>query len=110
MLDAEGWIDRSIDIINTNWVKSGAGRTADQTTAQRKAILGTTSTNVNFMIDDRWLMPGHPGLTYVDWQDEFFRRGTVQNYQLAATGGNENVKYYISGKLFRSERYYLWRE
>ena len=28
MLDAEGWIDRSIDIINTNWVKSGPGRTA----------------------------------------------------------------------------------
>ncbi len=100
MLDAEGWIDRSIDIINTNWVKSGAGRTADQTTAQRKAILGTTSTNVNFMIDDRWLMPGHPGLTYLDWQDEFFRKGTVQNYQLAATGGNENVKYYISGNYF----------
>jgi TonB-dependent starch-binding outer membrane protein SusC len=97
MLDADGWIDRSMDIINTNWVKSGPGRTADQTTAQRKTILGSTSTNVNFMIDDRWLMPGHPGLTYLDWQDVFFRKGAVQSYQLSANGGNEFVKYYVSG-------------
>src|SRR5688572_26579226 len=31
MLDAEGWVDRAMDIINTNWIKSGSGRTADQT-------------------------------------------------------------------------------
>jgi TonB-linked SusC/RagA family outer membrane protein len=97
MLDAEGWIDRSIDIINTNWIKSGTGRTASQTTAQRQAVLGISTININFMIDDRWLMPGHPGLRYIDWQDEFFRKGAVQNYQLSASGGNDFVKYYVSG-------------
>lgn len=103
MLDAEGWVDRAMDIINTTWVKSGTGRTADQTTAQRKAILGTTSTNINLMIDDRWLMPGHPGLIYLDWEDEFFRKGSVQNYQLSATGGNDFVKYYISGNYLNQD-------
>ena len=103
MLDAEGWIDRAINIINTNWIKSGVGRTADQTTAQRKAILGTTSTNVNFMIDDRWLMPGHPGLRYLDWQDEFFQKGIVQNYQLSASGGTDLIKYYVSGNYLNQE-------
>ncbi|HLG41674.1 MAG TPA: SusC/RagA family TonB-linked outer membrane protein, partial [Chitinophagaceae bacterium] len=103
MLDAEGWIDRAMDIINTNWVRSGSGRTADQTTAQRQAILGITSINVNLMIDDRWLMPGHPGLRYLDWQDEFFRKGIVQNYQLSATGGNDFVKYYVSGNYLNQE-------
>jgi len=97
MLNADQWVDRAIEMINYNWVHSGTGRTADQTTAQRKTILGTTTTNINLMIDDRWLSPGHPGLSYVDWQDEFFTKGVVQNYQLSASGGNEYVKYYLSG-------------
>jgi len=97
MLSPQEWVDRSIEMINYNWTHSGTGRTADQTTAQRKAILGTTATNVNLMIDDRWLLPDHAGLMYVDWQDEFFRKGAVQNYQLSAAGGNEYVKYYLSG-------------
>ena len=97
MLSPQDWVDRSIEMINYNWTHSGAGRTADQTTAQRKAILGTTATNVNLMIDDRWLLPDHAGLMYVDWQNEFFKKGPVQNYQLSAAGGNEFVKYYLSG-------------
>ena len=32
-----------------------------------------------------------------DWQDEIFRRASVQNYQLSASGGTENLKYFISG-------------
>ena len=32
-----------------------------------------------------------------DWQDEIFRTGGIQNYQLSISGGNEAVHYYISG-------------
>lgn len=35
-----------------------------------------------------------------DWQDEIFRTGGVQNYNLSVAGGNDNVKYYVSGALF----------
>ncbi len=97
MLSPQEWVDRSMEMINYNWTHSGTGRTADQTTAQRKTILGSQTTNVNLMIDDRWLLPDHAGLMYVDWQDEFFKKGPVQNYQLSAAGGNEYVKYYLSG-------------
>jgi len=100
MLSAEGWVDRSIELINRDWVRSAAtGRTADQTTAQRRAILNLPAGtfDVRYMIDDRWTQPGHPGLTYLDWQDEFFRKGIVQNYQLSASGGNDFVKYFVSG-------------
>lgn len=31
-----------------------------------------------------------------DWQDEIFRLAPVQNYQLSATGGTENIKYMVS--------------
>lgn len=101
VLNADEWVDRAIEMINYNWVNSGPGRTADQTSAEREAIL--EGFNPNLIIDERWLEPGHPGLTYLDWQDEFFRRGLVQNYQLSATGGNDFVKYYVSGDYLDQE-------
>jgi TonB-linked SusC/RagA family outer membrane protein len=100
MMNSEQWIDRAKEIINGNWVNSvtNGSRTADQTTAQRQAILGTPGViNTTFMIDERWDMPGHPGLTFVDWQDQLFRTGVVQNYEATASGGNETLKYFVSG-------------
>ncbi|MCV9388151.1 SusC/RagA family TonB-linked outer membrane protein [Reichenbachiella ulvae] len=32
-----------------------------------------------------------------DWQDEVFRKGTSQNYQLSVSGMDEKTNYYISG-------------
>jgi hypothetical protein len=51
----------------------------------------------NYILDPRWTMPGHPGLRFVDWQDEIERKGRMQNYELSASGGTEAVKYFISG-------------
>ena len=105
MLSAEQWVDRATEMINRDWVRSGAGRTAEQTTAERRAILNLPAGtfNVTYMIDDRWTQPGHPGLIYLDWQDEYFRKGVVQNYQLSASGGNEFVKYFVSGDYLDQE-------
>ncbi|WP_201980033.1 SusC/RagA family TonB-linked outer membrane protein [Hymenobacter rubidus] len=103
LLSGEEWAARATEIINDKWVKStpagGPARTADQTTAQRRAILGLTGNNVNptYMLDDRWAMPGHPGLQYVDWQDELYRTGVSQNYQVSASGATDNVNYFVSG-------------
>jgi TonB-dependent starch-binding outer membrane protein SusC len=38
-----------------------------------------------------------------DWQDEIFRTGNIQNYQLSVSGGSDNVNYYISGTLYDQE-------
>ena len=35
-----------------------------------------------------------------DWQDQIFRNGGIQNYQLAISGGNERVSYYTSGVFY----------
>jgi len=32
-----------------------------------------------------------------DWQDEMFTSAPMQNYSLSASGGNEDINYYISG-------------
>ncbi|MBC6988205.1 MULTISPECIES: SusC/RagA family TonB-linked outer membrane protein [Hymenobacter] len=97
MLSAEEWVDRATEMINAAWVASGTGRTASQTTAQRQAILGVNTINPNLMLDERWAQPGHPGLTYIDWQKEAFKNGFTQDYQLAASGANDFVNYYVSG-------------
>lgn len=99
MLNSEEWIDRSIEMINGAWVASGAGRTATQTMDERRAILGIDpgTYNTAYMFDERWLQDGYPGLHRIDWQDQAYRTGLVQNYQLGASGGTEYVNYYVSG-------------
>lgn len=41
--------------------------------------------------------------TNTDWQDVIFRVAPVQNYQVSANGGNEKLKYHISGGYFDQE-------
>jgi len=98
VLSGEEWTERATEIINNNWVRSGTGRTAGQTTAERKAILnlGPNATNPDLIPDERWAQPGHPGLQYIDWQDKLFRTGVTQNYQISAAGATDNVNYYVS--------------
>ena len=38
-----------------------------------------------------------------DWQDAIFQNGRMNNFQLGASGGNENTKYRISGGYFSQE-------
>ncbi|AWW31154.1 TonB-dependent receptor [Echinicola strongylocentroti] len=101
VLSPTEWIDRATEMINTQWEQSGEGRSASQSLAEREAILG--GFDRNYMYDERWTMEGYPGLMLVDWQDHLFRKGLVQNYQLNASGGNESVKYFISGDYLDQE-------
>ncbi|MCU7550634.1 TonB-dependent receptor [Chitinophagaceae bacterium LB-8] len=100
VLSPEEWIAQATELANYKWITSvtDGSRTASQTTAERRAILGLAANayNYNYMVDDRWSMPGHPGLLYVDWQDSAFRTAPFQNYEVSASGGTEAVKYYAS--------------
>ncbi|UZR98826.1 SusC/RagA family TonB-linked outer membrane protein [Chondrinema litorale] len=108
VLSAEEWVDRQVEHINYAWVKDHAsdlGATSSQTNEERRALLGLPegSVNTNYMFDDRWFDENHEGLDYLDYQDLFFRKGFMQNYQLSATGGNEIARYYVSGDMFDQE-------
>jgi TonB-dependent starch-binding outer membrane protein SusC len=48
------------------------------------------------------LIPGVTDAVNTDWQDEVLRTGIMQQYQLSATGGDDNTSFYISGS-FREE-------
>lgn len=38
-----------------------------------------------------------------DWQDEIFRSGTIQEYDLSVSGGSEDTQYYVSAGYFLNE-------
>ena len=38
-----------------------------------------------------------------DWQDEVYRPGPMQNYQLNVSGGTEKTRYYLSGGYFKQD-------
>ncbi|MBB6235566.1 TonB-linked SusC/RagA family outer membrane protein [Pedobacter sp. AK013] len=99
MLSADEWVAQATELANSVWVASGTGRTASQTNAERAAILGLAAGTINtsYMTDPRWAQAGHPGLDYVDWQDAVFTQAPYQNYEASASGGTENVNYFISG-------------
>ncbi|GAB3425794.1 SusC/RagA family TonB-linked outer membrane protein [Niabella aquatica] len=39
--------------------------------------------------------------TNVNWADQLFRAGSIQDYNLSLSGGGENSKYFISGSYFK---------
>ena len=108
VLTSQEWVDRQIEHMNYFWVRDHAsdlGASSSQSNAERRTLLGLGEGeyNTKYMWDDRWLEPGHPGLDYVDWQDLFFRKGLVQSYQISASGGNDIVRYYVSGDYLNQE-------
>ncbi|MBO9203784.1 MULTISPECIES: SusC/RagA family TonB-linked outer membrane protein [Niastella] len=107
MLNSTEWMDRFTEMVNAKYVAdygSKGGTASDDNTKRRQLLkLGASDYNTTYMIDDRWLDPNHPGLRFIDWQDEIFRKGLVQNHQVSASGGNEFVKYYVSGNFVRQE-------
>ena len=106
VLSPTEWIAEATELENYKWVNSApTGRTADQTIAQRQAILGLAPNayNTTYMPDPRWSLPGHPGLEYVNWQDSAFRTVPFQNYELSASGGTDNVRYFVSANYLNQQ-------
>ncbi|MBF9221123.1 SusC/RagA family TonB-linked outer membrane protein [Hymenobacter ruricola] len=49
------------------------------------------------------LAPGAPELPNTNWQNEIFGTGSQQQYQLSASGGTNNSRFYISGSYFNQQ-------
>jgi TonB-linked SusC/RagA family outer membrane protein len=113
MLNGEEWIDRATEMINAKYVADygNRGATANDTYEQRRTLLNkylpspiaSGQFNTTYMLDPRWAQEGHPGLRFIDWQDEAFRKGLTQNHQISLSGGTDKVKYYVSGNMTKQE-------
>jgi TonB-linked SusC/RagA family outer membrane protein len=95
MMNGDQWIAQAIEVINAQYLVAYPTASASDDYATRLARVG--SLNANYIPDPRWTQPGHPGLRYIDWQDEIERKGMMQNYEISASGGNDAVRYFLSG-------------
>lgn len=73
------------------WVFAG-GRASDANSVRSTA----TQVKPGFRDPSQFANEGYG----TDWQDLIFRQGTVQNYQLSASGTSRDVGYYVSGGFF----------
>ena len=98
MLNGPEWIARATEMINSAYVlKFGAnGATASDNAATRTAMNGGAFA-AGYQLDPAWSTPGYPGLTFINWQKAIEQNGLMENHELSASGGNENVKYFVSG-------------
>ena len=105
MMNGDQWIAQATEVINAQYVATygASGATANDDYATRLAKVG--SLNVNFIPDPRWTQPGHPGLRFIDWQDEIERKGQMQNYEISASGGTDAVRYFLSGNYANQESF-----
>ncbi len=86
VLNAEEFVAYHIESRNNGWLQSGGNP------ATPNASRGTYAVAPIYFDPGKW--------AHTDWQDEIFRTGSVQNYNLAFTGGNENTRYAISASHF----------
>ncbi|MEJ7829473.1 MAG: hypothetical protein WKF91_14790, partial [Segetibacter sp.] len=78
-----------IESRNNGWIQSGGNP------ATANASRGRFTITPFWFDESKW----NP----TDWQDEIFRPGSIQNYNLTATGGNENIRYALSGGYFNNK-------
>lgn len=96
MMNGQQWIDQATEVINATYLKQFPTANVTDDYATRLARNGGAF-NANYLLDPRWSQPGHPGLRFIDWQDAIERKGQIQSHQISASGGNEFVRYFLSG-------------
>ncbi|WP_460639825.1 SusC/RagA family TonB-linked outer membrane protein [Larkinella harenae] len=91
LMSNEEYARRQIDMRNTDWVRAG-GKATDPNSAR---------SGPGFKIPDEFKNPS--AQPYTDWQDLLYRQAPMQNYQIAASGGTDNARYYVSGNYQNQE-------
>ena len=51
---------------------------------------------IGYLYDPRWIIPGHPGISYIDWQEEAYRIAPQQQYSVSASGSGKQSSYRVS--------------
>lgn len=75
---------------------------SSQSTTNRLDLLDANgfATYQNMIRSNAGDPPYSQGPENTDWQDEIYRNGNTQNYQLSVSGGSNSVNYYFSGTYF----------
>lgn len=91
IMSNQEYAQRQIDMRNTDWVRAG-GKATDPNSVRSGPA---------YKIADEF--KNAASLPFTDWQDLLYRQAPIQNYQLSASGGTENARYYLSGNYQNQE-------
>lgn len=118
LLSAEEWIDYALEEINNNWVaygdQVGQDYKASDPVSFRRQELGVPTEdgrdpetglfyNGSMIPDPRWTGEAPNNLVYLDWQDEFYSPAAIQRFNIAASGGTDNLAYRLSGNYLNQD-------
>lgn len=98
MLSTEEWVQRQIDIRNYNYTYLNGVPIPGRSASDPNSVRGT---NANFKIPNEFKDPSL--LPDNDWQDIVYQTAPMNNYQLSASGGTDNARFYISGNYINQE-------
>ncbi|RYY30777.1 MAG: TonB-dependent receptor [Chitinophagaceae bacterium] len=97
MLSTAEWVERQTDIRNYNYLYQNGVRIPGRNASDPNSMRGTAGVKIPNEFRDPTLLPDN------DWQDIVYRTAPMTNYQLSASGGSENVRFYISGNYINQE-------
>ncbi|MFW5761053.1 MAG: SusC/RagA family TonB-linked outer membrane protein, partial [Cyclobacteriaceae bacterium] len=95
MLNAREFVELTNEARNNAWVDIDP----ENNSASDPMSVRTDGANI---VPPQFLNPDEWG-EGTDWQDAIFQNGRMNNFQLGASGGNENTRYRISGGYFSQE-------
>ena len=95
LLNAREFVELTNEARNNAWVD------IDPVNNSASDPMGIRSGGAN-IVPPQFLNPNEWG-EGTDWQDAIFQNGRMNNFQLGASGGNENTKYRLSGGYFSQE-------
>ena len=97
MLSTPEWVQRQIDIRNYNHVYLNGVRQAGRDESDPNSMRPTVGNKIPNEFKN-------PSLLHdVNWQDAVYRNAPMTNYQLSASGGSGNMRFYISGNYINQE-------
>ncbi len=95
LMNARQFAEFVIDGRNNGWLENGG--------ANAKITDPNSVRPASYRIPEQWADLSNLPIVDVDWQDVIFRRAPLLNYQLSASGGNDKIRYAVSGNYFKQD-------
>jgi TonB-linked SusC/RagA family outer membrane protein len=97
-LSTADWVARQIDIRNYNYTYLNGLPIAGRSATDPNSVRGS---NVGLKIPNEFKNPSL--LPQTNWQDVVYQTAPMNNYQVSASGGTDNARFYISGNCINQE-------
>ena len=95
MMNSKQFAQFVIDGHNNGWLDNGGAKAS---------ITDPNSVrSASYRIPEAWQDVNNLPNVDTDWQKEIFRTAPIQNYQITATGGNEKLRYALTGGYFNQQ-------